>query len=349
MVFSSETFLHFSEKNLIFLFIFSFKYVIMLISDIVIIIKCGLQTILRRIISLRFPEERVLTLAFCDLKPVSVTDERGNCTYIIGSVIAVYNANGSTPLVYSWDMVKSVAVSRRDFKLTVGNSHFVIPYKVFDSDDTILRAIAIIECHQKEYGFAYQHEKRMLPLKTMYVECAPGRETYIGEGVFDEGETAAAFIALLNFKLIKFLWLIAILIMLVTLGVIQLNWGITRDKVLYYIPISIAIGGIVALLVYIIAHAIARARFKSRCSADLASRQAITFVVSRAGFAVCESCVYESRDLIPWGEIDYFVESDKMFILYRNGAVAAYIPKKAFNKKHVGGVADILALSIEQR
>ena len=321
----------------------------MLISDIVIITKCGCKRILRRVITFRITEERVLTLAFCDMKPVSATDEQGSTTYIIGSVIAVYSTGSALPLVYSWDMVKSVSISRRDFKIAAGNNTIVIPYKMFDSDETILKAIAIIEYHQKEYDFVYQHEKRMLPLKTMYVECAPGRETYIGEGVFDEGETAAAFIALLNFKLIKFLWLIAVLIMLVTLGVIHLNWGITRDKVLYYIPISVAIGGIVSLLVYIIAHAIARAKFKSRCSADLASRHPITFVISRIGFAVCESCVYESRDLIPWSEIDYFVESDKMFILYKNNSVAAYIPKKAFNKKHVGGVADILALSVEQR
>lgn len=346
---SIPTFLLFLKKNLFFLFIFSFKYVIMLLSDIVIIIKCSLQTYLRRVITFRITEERVLTLAFCDMKPVSVTDAQGSTTYIIGGVIAIYSAGNASPLVYSWDMVKSVTISRRDFKIVVGNSTILIPYKMFDSDETVLKAITIIECHQKEYDFTYQHEKRMLPLKSMYVECAPGRETYIGEGVFDEGETAAAFIALLNFKLIKFLWLIAILIMLVTLGVIQLNWGITRDKVLYYIPISIAIGGIVSLLVYIIAHAVARARFKSKCNADLASRQPITFVISRVGFAVCESCIYESRDLIPWGEIDYFVESDKMFILYKNNSVVAYIPKKAFNKKHVGGVADILALSAEQR
>ncbi len=294
-------------------------------------------------------EERVLTLAFCDLKPVSVSDEHGNCTYIIGNVIAVYGTSGHLPVVYSWDMVKSAAVSRRDFKINVGNKSIVIPYKMFDCDENILKAITIIECRQKEYGFTYQHETRMLPLKSMYIECAPGRETYIGEGTLDEGETAAAFIALLNFKLIKFLWLVAILIALLTLGFIQLNWGITRDKVLYYIPISIASGGIVSLLVYIVTHAIARAKFKRRCNADLASRQTITFVVSRVGFAACESCVYESRDIVPWSEVDYFVESDKMFILYKNGTATAYIPKKAFNKKHVGGVADILALCVEQR
>ena len=288
-------------------------------------------------------------MAFCDLKPVSVTDEK-SCTYIIGSVIAIYDPSVSaSPLVYSWDMVKSASVTRRDIKFSVGNNNIVIPYKTFGSDENVLTAIAIIECHQKEYEFAYQHERRMLPLKSMYIECPPGRETYIGENIYDEGETAAAFIALLNFKLIKLLWLVAILITLVALGVIHFNWGITREKVLYYIPISIAIGGIVALLVYITVHSIERWKFKNRCNVDLASQKPVTFVVSRVGFAVCESCVYESRDLIPWSMIDYYVESDKMFILYKNNSVAAYIPKKAFNKKHVSGVADILALSLEQR
>ena len=279
---------------------------------------------------------------------MSVTDDK-SCTYIIGSVIAVYSPSAATPTVYSWDMVKSAAVSRRDIKISVGNTNIVIHYKTFGTDENVLKAITIIERHQREYGFAYQHERRMLPLKSLYVECAPGRETYIGESIYDEGETAAAFIALLNFKLFKLLWLVAILITLVTLGVIHFNWGITRDNVLYYIPISIAMGGIVALLVYIIVHAIERGKFKNRCNVDLASRQPVTFVISRVGFAVCESCVYESRDLIPWSEIDYYVESDKMFILYKGNAVAAYIPKKAFNKKHVSGISDILALSLEQK
>lgn len=287
-------------------------------------------------------------MAFCDLKPVTVTDESGNHTYIIGGVIGVYSM-GEAPVVYSWDMVKSVSVTRRDVKFSVGNTNFAVPNKMFASDDEILRMIAIIETRSKEYEFAYQHEKRMLPLKSLYIECAPARETYIGEGMFDEGETAAAFIALLNFRLIKLLWLIAILITLVMVGVLQLTVGITRDNVLYFIPIALASGAIVSLLVYIITHVIARARFKRRCDADLASRQPITFVISKAGFAACESCTYESRDLIPWSEIDYFVESDKMFILYKNSTPAAYIPKKAFDKKHIGGIADILSLSVEQR
>lgn len=288
-------------------------------------------------------------MAFHDLKPVSVTDESGNTTYIIGNVIAVYGV-GEFPVVYSWDMVKSVAVTRRDCKINFENNSILLPNKVFSSDENILRMIAIIETHQRECDFPYQHEKRMLPLKSHYTECNPGREVYIGEGMFDEGETAAAFIALLNFKLIKFLWLIAILITLVMIGVLQFTVGITRDNVLYFIPISLATGAITSLLVYIITHAVTKGRFKRMCDADLASRQPITFVVSRAGFAACESCVYESRDLVPWSEIEYFVESDKMFILYKsNNVPAAYIPKKAFDKKIIGNVADILAVSVEQR
>lgn len=287
-------------------------------------------------------------MAFCDLKPVSVTDESGNRTYVIGGVIAVYNM-GELPVVYSWDMVKSITITRRNAKFNVGSISFELSNKAFSSEEQILRMIAIVETHHKEYDFDYQHERRMLPLKSSYVEVNPSRETFIGEGMFDEAESAAAFIALLNFRLIKLLWLIAILIALIMVGVLQLTIGITRDNVLYFIPISLASGAIVSLLVYIVTHVIARARFKRQCSADIAARQPITFVISKAGFAACESCTYESRDLVPWSEIDYFVESDKMFILYKNNTPAAYIPKKAFDKKHVGSVADILSLCVEQR
>ncbi|MCM1165578.1 MAG: YcxB family protein [Lachnospiraceae bacterium] len=288
-------------------------------------------------------------MAFSDLKPVSVSDDDGGRTYIIGSVFAVYGVGSEPPLVYSWNMVRQVTVTRKGFTVETAGKSFSFANKSFGDIEEVLRAIAIIECRQKEYGFGYQHEKRMFPLKSQYMECSPGKETYIGEGMLDDGETAAAFIMLLNFKLVKFLWLVALLIMFVTLGILHIMIGITRDNILYFLPISLAAGGIASLLVHIITHAVARAKFKRLADADPATRQPITFVVSRAGFAACESCTYESRDLVPWSELDYFIESDKMFILYKNNAAVAYIPKKAFEKKFVGGIADIIALSLEQR
>lgn len=288
-------------------------------------------------------------MAFRDLKPVKVSDDKSGRTYILGSVFSVYNAGPEPPLVYTWDMVRSVAITKRDVRIDAGSRSFSFTHKHFKDHEDHLRAIAIIECKQKECGFSYQHEKRMFPLKSAYQEMSPGRDFYVGEGTLDEGEIAAAFLALLNFKLLKFLWLVAILVMLITLGLLHLNIGITRDNLLYFIPISAAAGGITALLVYIITHTIARGMYKSLCDADIAARHPITFVVSRVGFAACASCVYESRDLVPWSEMDYFIESDKMFILFKNNSPAAYIPKKAFEKKQVGGVADIIALSLEQR
>ena len=75
----------------------------------------------------------------------------------------------------------------------------------------------------------------------------------------------------------------------------------------------------------------------------------MSFVVCRQGYAACESCVYDGTELVPWDSADYFVESDKMFIFYRGNSAVAYIPKRAFDKKHVGGVADMIALNLEQR
>ena len=290
-------------------------------------------------------------MAFCDLNPVRAGDDRTGATYIIGEVFAAYYMGRQLPVVFSWDMVKSISVTRRDmtFNFVGASKNICITNKMFISVDEILRAIAIIECQQKKYGFDYQHEKRLFPLKSLYNECSPGRDCYTGEGVLDEADTAAAFIMLLNFKLMKFLWLVALLIMLITFGVLHYTIGITRDNILYFIPISVAAGGISSLIIYIITHAIARGRYKSLADADLASKENITFVVSRAGFAACESCVYQDRDLVPWNAADYFIESDKMFIIYKGMTPLAYIPKKAFPKKHLGGVADIISLSLEQK
>lgn len=294
-------------------------------------------------------KKRGAEVAFCDLKPVCAVDENNGSSYIIGSVFAAYGMGAEPPEVYSWDMIKTVSVTRKDIRFdTVGKS-YTIPNKMFGGNEGLLRAIALIEYQHREYQFGYQHDRRLFPLKSSYVEVTPGRETYVGEGTLDEADTAAAFITLLNFKLVKILWLVGLLIALVTFGALHLTVGITRTNWLYFVPISAAAGAIVALLVYIITQAVARARFKKMADVDHAARMNITFVVSRMGFAACESCVYESRDLVPWAEMDYFIESDKMFILYKNNAPAAFIPKRAFEKKFVGGVADLIALNLEQR
>ena len=47
--------------------------------------------------------------------------------------------------------------------------------------------------------------------------------------------------------------------------------------------------------------------------------------------------------------MDYFIESNKMFIFYKDNKAAVYIPKKAFDKKYYGGIADMIALHLEQK
>ncbi len=294
-------------------------------------------------------EKRVLNLAFCDLKAVTARDDKTGATYIFGNVFSVFSLGAELPLVYSWDLVRAVDISKNEVKILTKVKNFAVAFKMFRSEEDLLKTITIIECMQKKYSFSYKHERRMFPLKSAYRECLPGKETYVGEGILDENETAAAFIALLNFRMVKLLWLVALLIAFITLGLLHYLIGVNRGNILYFVPISIVSGGIIAVLMYIFTHLIARAKVKRMCKSDIATRQVITYVVSRAGFATCESCVYTGRDLIPWNEMEYFVESDKMFILYKNNAPAAYIPKKAFDKKQVGSVADIIALHLEQR
>lgn len=288
-------------------------------------------------------------MAFCDLTAVTAYDEKSGATYVIGDVFATYSHSSEIPLVYSWDLVKYVDAAKHEIKIAAGTRTFSIHNKMFKSEEDYIKAITIIEYMQGKYNFGYKHERRIFPLKSQYRECLPGKEQYTGEAILDEVEIASAFLTMLNFKLIKLLWLIAVLIAFIVVGVLHFTIGITRDNVLYFVPISLVSGGIFAVLVYITTHMIARAKVKKMCSSDPATKQVITFVISRAGFATCETCVYQGRDLVPWSEVEYFVESDKMFILYKNNVPAAFIPKKAFEKKMVGSVADIIALHLEQR
>lgn len=287
-------------------------------------------------------------MAFCDLNPVKVNSESTGITYIIGEVFAVYS-NAPYPLIYSWDQVTSVTEERRSITVSTRNYDYVILKKDFAATEEYFRAIALIECAQRSGGFVYEHQRRILPLKSEFIETDPGRDAYTGRCVIDENDAAATFVMLMNFRLMKVMWLIAVMIMLVIFLGLHLIFGVTRSNILYFIPISMISGAIVSLLVYIICHAVARRKYTSVAGCDPASEEEISFVISPAGFAACESCVYDGQELIPWGSLDYFIESDKMFVFYKDGTTAIFVPKKAFDKKCVGGIADIISLRLEQR
>lgn len=287
-------------------------------------------------------------MAFCDLRPVKIYNESSGVSYIIGEVFAVY-ASEPQPVVYSWDQVQKVTEDRRAVTVHTENCDFVILKRDFESQADYFRAIAIIECSQKSGGFEYEHQRRILPLKSEYIETDPGKDAYYGSCEIDENDAAATFIMLMNFRLVKVLWLLAVMLMLVILLALHLFVGITRSNVLYFIPISMIGGAILTLIVYMICHAVARRKYTAVSSCDPASDEPISFIISPSGFAACESCIADGQELIPWSSLDYFVESDKMFIFYKDGNTAVFVPKKAFDKKCIGGIADIISLRLEQR
>lgn len=287
-------------------------------------------------------------MAFCDIQPVRINSESSGITYYIGDVFAVYS-DAPFPLIYSWDQVAAVTEDRKTLTVRTKNYDYVIPKKDFSVSADYFRAVTLIECAQRSGGFVYEHQRRILPLKSEYIEMDPGRDCYTGKCVIDEGDAAATFVMLMNFRLMKVLWLLAVIIMLVIFLGLHLIFGVNISNILYFIPISMISGAIVTLLVYLICHTVARRKYTSVAGSDPASEEEITFVISTLGFAACESCVYDGQELIPWSSLDYFVESDKMFVFYKDNSTAVFVPKKAFNKKCVGGIADIISLRLEQR
>lgn len=287
-------------------------------------------------------------MAFCDLKPVRINIDSTGISYIIGEVFAVY-ASEPVPAVYSWNQIQTVTEDKRSITLKTESCDFVIPKKEFIQPEDYFRALAIIECAQKSGGFVYEHQRRILPLKSEYIETDPGKEAYTGTCEIDENDAASTFIMLMNFKLVKVLWLLAvILILLIFLG-LHLFVGINRENVLYFIPISVIGGAILTLAIYLVCYAVARRKYTSVAGCDPAAQEQISFIISPMGFAACESCVYDGQELIPWGAFDYFIESDKMFVFYKDGTTSVFVPKKAFDKKCLGGIADIISLRLEQR
>lgn len=288
-------------------------------------------------------------MAFCDLRPVRVFDEGSGCTFIIGDAFSVYSFGTDRPVVYSWDMMEAVVEDKRFLTFKTENNVYKISKKCFTVREDYFRSIAIIESSRRNNDFPYHHENRVLPLKYTYLEGAVGKEAYVGEAVIDENDTAAAFIMLMNVKLVKLLWLIAILIMLGVFALLHLFVGVTRDNVLYFIPISVAVGGIITLIIYLICHGIARGKYQKLAGNDPASEEIITFAVSPYGFVACESCIYDGQEVVPWSALDYFIETDKIYIFYKDANAVVYMPKKAFDKKFIGGISDMISLHLEQK
>lgn len=287
-------------------------------------------------------------MAFCDLKPVRIESEGTGISYLIGDVFAVYSGD-PTPVIYSWDQVRTVIENRYAVIVKTHGFDYTIPKKDFFSQEDYFRAVAIIECAQRKGGFEYDHLRRILPLKSEYIETDPGKDAYSGSCIIDENDAAATFIMLMNFRLVKVLWLLAVILMLAIFLVLHLAFGITRENLLYFIPISMIGGAILTLVVYLVCHAVARGKYTSVAGSDPASAEEITFVISPSGYAACESCVYSGQELIPWSSLDYFVESDRMFVFFKEGTTAVFVPKKAFDKKFIGGISDIVSLRLEQR
>lgn len=288
-------------------------------------------------------------MAFSDLKPVRVFDEASGCTFIIGDVFAVYHFGTELPDVFEWGMLKEVTENRKALIFETERSKYVISKSCFLARADYFRAIAIIESSRRASDFPYTHERRVLPLKDEYISCPMLEDAYVGDAIIDETDAAAAFITMMNIKLVKLLWLIAMLIMLLTFGGLHLFVGVTRNNILYFIPISIAVGGILTLLVYITCHALARGKYQKLAGNDPASEELITFAVAQQGFVACENCVCDLQELIPWRMLDYFIETDKMYIFYKDGNAVVYMPKKAFDKKYHGGISDTIALHLEQK
>ena len=175
--------------------------------------------------------------------------------------------------------MQTVTEDKRAITIHTENCDFIIPKKDFGDQSDYFRAIAIIECAQKSGGFEYVHQRRILPLKSEYIETDPGKESYYGSCEIDENDAAATFIMLMNFRLMKVLWLLAVMLMLVILLALHIFVGITRSNVLYFIPISMIGGAILTLIVYMICHAVARRKYTAVSScfkrADIVHNQPI--------------------------------------------------------------------------
>ena len=295
-------------------------------------------------------------MAFRNIKGIKVGSDglsgssKQKNTFIIGDYLGVFNGEGELSAIYQWDDVTSISKYGNNFSISVAKETFKIQPKDFKSGEEFLLCKAIIEGAVGDYGIPYRHGEDALPPKFLYTQLDFPKDSIVVTSHLDEGEISSSYLAIVNNKIFHVLWGIAGFSMIVVFFLlINIFGGDEPMKFLYYFPISVASGIIIGLIIYLFQFAIAKSKFKSIAKRDLSFQKPVTYGVSRLGFSEIEDFIYSSYNMITWDKADYFIETDRLFIVVRKNSGILRLPKRLFDKRGNEKIGDILRTVLEER
>ncbi|MDR0223035.1 MAG: YcxB family protein [Oscillospiraceae bacterium] len=289
-------------------------------------------------------------MAFESLPGVKIKSADGKQTFIIADFFSVYEKGEEFPAVYEWSDVVSVTENRNGFVIVTNGKSYRILKNCIPDSRVLLMARAIIEgviaANPKiEYNFGM----RILPPKTLCVGCEIPTDAYVASGAYVEKEVNNSNVVLLNAGFDKVIWAVFPLATIAMFAVLSVFWGDALNNLIKFIPISLFAGGAAAMVVYLMCAFAAKTLYGRILRDDPALLEEITFVVCENGFMAAESGVYGFSEIIDWNESAYFIETNHVYIVFKNKKAVFWLPKRLFPKDKHKELSDFIAGRLQQR
>jgi hypothetical protein len=75
----------------------------------------------------------------------------------------------------------------------------------------------------------------------------------------------------------------------------------------------------------------------------------ITVVVCEEGFIAAETEVYDFSDIVHWHKVEYFIETNHVYIVFHKGGAVFWLPKRLFPKNLHQELGDFIADRLQQK
>lgn len=288
-------------------------------------------------------------MAFESVNGQKVFSHLTGTTYIFGDYFVVFQGDDSVPEVYEWSNIISVTENKKNIAISTGPETYYIESDAFTSDDQFLSVRAIIEGQIAEHpSIRYKFNKRILPLKYLYKNMEVSN-AYVMRGVYEEKVIDSSNISLVSARFGRVIFMFALFLIAVFFVIISNIMGNLKANWIYCLPLSIFFGIIVSVIIYLIIGMAARHKYSAILKADPATTKEITIVVAPEGFAAVESSVYTARDLIPWDEANFFIETHMGLVILKDNQSAFWLPKSFMPKNQQTGIYNLIASKVKQR
>ena len=288
-------------------------------------------------------------MAFEALPGIKIIDPSTKQAFIIADYFSVYTNyenKEEVPVIYKWGDLRSVTETKDAFILADGVVEYVISKKLIPDQAVQIRARAIIEgAISANPNINYKYGRRILPPKTLCSNCEIPPEAYVATGVYQENEINNSNIILHYPGLDRVLWVFAIAATIATF-ILQLIFfgGITGlPSVILYAVIALFGGAAVGMTTYLFFAFWAKTLYGKILKEDFALLEEITFVVCNEGFMAAETEVYDFSDIIRWHQVEYFIETNHVYIIFNKNKAVFWLPKRLFPKELHKELGDFIA------